>query len=380
MWSDTAHDLSSLARLAQNPHGELWPLLLRVQTQLFVSSPHRDGAASASYETLALGLIPLVPDDVLVDVSALLRDVAEAPTAIMTALTSRLRREAEAAPTADAELCSAPGPAGRPDLGRDEIRGLADQADGDVDLALALNRAIVLDGRALAVLVERASTSPGLAAALLRRPEMSVFDRAALYRFADREARDEIRTELSPGLALFPAARTAPLPPGRRDDVVRAAESGDLQAVFAALASDPNLDPAWRHDLDADAELLVLALRASGVSAPDCIRAVLALGTCVSRSVAAVFRLADIARSTPLAVAAYLTGCGRLAPRSASGPASEPRPSERGRSAQSARGHLAADGRVQPVSAPSPDRAGSGRDTSARAGHRSRSTTGPGRT
>jgi hypothetical protein len=64
--------------------------------------------------------------------------------------------------------------------------------------------------------------------------------------------------------------------------------------------------PAWRFQMEPRRELLALALIAAGVAPEDCIQVFLTVHPAISRSVATVFRLAEVARSVPRAVAVHL--------------------------------------------------------------------------
>ena len=148
-------------------------------------------------------------------------------------------------------------------------------------------------------LVERAACDPILAAALLRRPDLGTFDRAVLFAAADSLTRDAIRAELDGALA--PAHRHLPdASTAFRDRVVQAAGLGTARAVSEMLKERLPLLDTGRLDLSQPAgqELFVLALGAAGLAAEDSIRIVLTLDVDVARSVAIVFRLAEVARST----------------------------------------------------------------------------------
>ena len=91
MRSGCAPDLSDLARLAQHPGDELRPLLLRIHAQAFAAASSRDEAMCGNFATLALGLIPLVTDDVLADTAALLRTIDGVPPGVTAALAGTAR-------------------------------------------------------------------------------------------------------------------------------------------------------------------------------------------------------------------------------------------------------------------------------------------------
>jgi hypothetical protein len=131
-----------------------------------------------------------------------------------------------------------------------------------VDLALARNHAAPVSGRSLSALVTRAKWVPALAEALLARPDLPATDRAALYLSAPLAERDAIRQ----GIESSPSAlRATPLPRAGR-------EAG---------------------------EALALGLVAAGIGEEESVRIFLTLDDGIARSVATVFRLADIVRTTP---------------------------------------------------------------------------------
>ena len=319
MRAGSVSDHGSLALLAQNREAELRPLLLRVHVQNFVDAPRHDAAARASFEAIAFGLIPLVPDDVLADAAAQLRARPAASPAVLAALESRLaRRDDEASadpPSSDTDAAGS-------------------------DLRLARDRHAALGGDVLAGLVERAIRDPDLAKALLERPEPTAFDRAALYRHAGPDARGAIRRDLA--LALVGVhqphpAQSGAMARGMLDDAAR----GDLGGMLATISRHLGVAPAAFDLADpVGRELFVFALLAVGLDEAECVRALILLGTPQSRSVSIVFELADLARTTSRPVAIFLAGYERL---SRHRPAAEPASPGR------ASGQLRADGRTDPI-------------------------------
>jgi len=288
-------DHGNLALLAQNQEAELRPLLLRVHIRNFIESRRRDAATLASFEAIALGLFPLVPNDALADAAQLLRDRDDVPAAVRTALAGRLDLEGEAAEAEPA----------RPDVPR--------EAEERSDLDLARDPDERLGGDRLALLVDRALHDRRLAQTLLARPEPTVFDRAALYRHADELTRITIRRDLQAALAALhipPATGTS----RAAQEVVRIVASGDLRALTEEISIRLGID-AEPFDLDRPAgrELFVFALLAVGLDEMECVKVLLLLGTARSRSVKTVYALARLAKATPRAVAAYLVGHEKVA-------------------------------------------------------------------
>lgn len=331
MSSSALADLSSLLTLSNERNLDLRPVLFRVQTDLFASAPSRGRDAIEAFEALALGFLPVVDDETAAIVARKLAPLADTPLRVIEALLARpgaTRRAvlgrlpqlthavAAAALAEDADL--APILAARADLDEATVVDLLGREDDRADVALAANRSIVL-GRALHQLVERGRGRAPLAAALLARDDVALFDEAALYVYADAPRRARIRKRLEGHGAL--AARSGPTPLARlseaaRRDLLARARAGDgpgfRSALAAALGLGPALADVWRFDgearlAEARRELAALALVAAGLPGEDAIRVFLTLDHAVARSVEAVFHLAEIARKTPRAVAVCIT-------------------------------------------------------------------------
>jgi hypothetical protein len=262
-------DLSGLADLAQTQADALRPVLLVSQAALFATARRRDPASCATFEALALGLIPLVHRRALAEVAALLERVPDVPPRVRALLAQRL--------------------------------------DADDVIALARDPETVLDGRRLAELVDAARTSPELAAALLARPELSVFDRAALYRVADATQRQAIREDLAAKLPRRSTGRLA-LPSGLRDRLRNAADGCEAARLLAfhGIGPSPEAAESGLADSEAEREMFALALVAVGFAPMECGRFFVSLHPTVSRSPEPVFHLARLVRATPPAVAAWL--------------------------------------------------------------------------
>ena len=293
-------DLSGLAMMARACAGDMRPLVLRVQTEAFVGAPLADRSLVQSYEALALGLIPLVSDEVVAEVDELLQGADRTPPSIAAALARRLGGNREftgrrAGPEAESGIV----------LDRTQIAELVARGVQEIDLALAEDRRLVIDGYALRELVGRARSARDLARALLARSELTVFDRASLYRHADETSRDEIRL----GLERSPLSIAGPEPdPQRRSRLLGAADQADLEGVVRELAAILNLKaaPRWRFASLADKEVFAAALLAAGLSPADSLRVCLMLSAHVTRPSAALLRLARVIRTMSPAVAACL--------------------------------------------------------------------------
>jgi hypothetical protein len=350
-------DLAGLAMLARNGDRELRPVLLTLHTREFVSSAVRDRRRVATYEALALGLIPLVPDDVVAEVAAMLRLVPETPPRVLDLLAER--RAARSIPDPLRLARSAT-------LGRQDMGHLLAAEAPEIDLALARNTAVPLDAEARQILLERAVRNGELARALLDRPDLSGAERGALFGFAAEAGdRDLIREELERAASAAPAAALPALSEWRRGRLLRAAGKADMPALLGEIAKALGLaePPLWRADHEAEAELFALSLVAAGLTVEDCVHVLLTADHRIAASVPAVFRLRQVCRTTSRGVACQLVGAMSKPVRTGTSAAGT-----RPKKAEGARAVSATEParRVRPASAPG-DR-------------RSRSTTGRDRT
>ena len=348
-------DLAGLAMLARNGDRELRPVLLTLHTRAFASASQRDRRTVATYEALALGLIPLVPDDVIADIWAVLRQVPEAPARVVELLAAR--RQARSQPDPRHRAASAT-------LSAFEVAELITLAQAEVDLALARNLAIPLAAPARSILVGRGINDGELARALLARSELSAYERGALFAFAEEAVeRDRIRDELDRATAVAAPGLPA-LSAWRRSRLLRAATKADLPGLMAELGKVLGLSPApaWQLDEPAGAELFALSLVAAGLAVEDCVRVLLTADRRISASVPAIFRLRQVCRTTSRMSAWRILGACE-APRKSRAAASIPS------------GRKKADG-ARALSATDPVRPAQARQASAPAGRRSRSTTG----
>lgn len=281
-------DLSGLLRLARSRDLDLRPVILRVQTDLFVSATARDRALIESFEALANGLIPTVDDETAAIVAAKLAPVADTPQSVLASLAARggaVRRAViERAPALPAAALAATG----------------DRAGPAADPQAA-------SGAALDALLERARRDPALAGALLARADLPAAHAAALYLQADAARRAAIRAAVEPLAAL----RAAFLPSCEReaaDALVERAMAGDAAGFARRLSTLLRLpaDTGWDFAQAERHDLLPLALRAAGIGEEDAVRIILTLERGIALSVDEVFRLVRVYRQTPRPAAAYL--------------------------------------------------------------------------
>jgi hypothetical protein len=282
MPSPNAPDLSGLAQLARDPRLDLRPVLLRVQTDLFVTAPARDREAIAAFESLAGGLLPTVDDATAAIVARKLAACPDAPASLMAALEARggAVREAVAlarAPSPAALAAALSGDtalaqalAGQPDLTTATVERLLALGDPAIDLALAGNRRLPLSPDAVRRLVLKARQRPALAEEVLPRSELTPLDRAALYLHAGVERRARIRAELAsvPALAFRRSGPRADA--ADRRTLLVLAGRGEVQAFERQLETVLACPPQdWRFDDPLRHDLLGFALLAAGVVPDD---------------------------------------------------------------------------------------------------------------
>lgn len=323
-------DLSGLASLAQERALDLRPVVLRVQTDLFITAPVRDGVTIEAFEALACGLLPLVDKTTAASIARKLAPVRDTPENVLRVLA---RHSPEAcctvvalAPSLSAVIiedavASASQVAGafasRSDLDDRQIALLVDQDETAVDLALAGNHALSFKGAVLDDLLARGRDDAAIAAALLVHPALSPVDQAPLYLHADDARRRAIRD----GVAILAALRSAAFPKeaGLSQRLVDAAERQDHGEFGSGLAGGLRLArvPEWQFDALHRHELLALALRAAGVAEDETVRILLTLHPVIARSAPTVFGLVRLYRTVPRSSALHLvqaiTGCPVMA-------------------------------------------------------------------
>lgn len=314
-----AADLTGLASLARDPRLDLRPVLLRVQTDLFLAAPTRDPSMVAAFEALACGLLPALDDAAAARIARKLAPCPETPARVLDLLVARGGDAQHAVIAATPRLASsildtalaaggeaAAALARRDDLDAGTLTSLVALAQAEVDFALAMNRRADLSGPVLDALVARARTHAAVGHALLARDDLSGSEEAALYVYADHARRARIRARLAPLAAL----RRTPEREIRQDDLAdllfqarrdKAAFEGRLAGLLDLPAT-----PEWRFEHPTRHELLALALGAAGVPADDAVRCFLLVEPSIATCVTTVFALADLAQATPQPLAAAL--------------------------------------------------------------------------
>lgn len=316
--SDALPDLSGLLELSRIEQLDLKPVILRVQTDLYLRAPRRDRDARETFTSLACGLIPTVDQETACIVAAKLAAHPETPPAVLDALAARggsvraaiLAAKASSPGRADgggaagAEGEEAPLPAmltarlaSLPSLRRESIEDLSRDGRPEVDVALALNRGIVLGGAPLRRLVDRARRMPDLALVLLARPDLSPADLAPLYLFADSAGREAIVRAVEATASLRPCP---PVPRGLGATLTALSTDRDVEAFVSTLADSLGLP----HDFitvvdepDARYDLLAVAIRAVGLHEDEAVYVFLTLNQGVACSAQRVSALVSVFRS-----------------------------------------------------------------------------------
>lgn len=303
-------DLSSLVALAQESALDLRPIILRVQTDLFVAAPVRDVATIEAFEALACGLLPSIDADIAAIIARKLAPVGDTPPSVLRLLAGHSAEACCAVVALAPHLSSgmvevavagahqvAIAVATRADLDDIQLALLVEQDEAAIDLALAENHAVVLRGTVLDDLLARGRHDAAIATALLCRPSLSPADRAPLYLHADDVQRREIRAGVTTLAALRNAATAADAGLSRR--LVEAAKRQDEDAFGRELAGAFRMAraPDWAFDAPHRHDLLPLALRAAGAAEEDGVSILLTLHTSIARSVDTVFRLVKLFRN-----------------------------------------------------------------------------------
>ncbi|MDQ0447496.1 hypothetical protein [Methylobacterium aerolatum] len=303
---------------------DLKPVVLRVQTDLFLRAPHRDRAARETFASLACGLIPTVDEDTARIVAEKLSSHSETPTAILDALLARggaVRAAVLAGNRAFAErAASTPAEEPQPDLAmvpetltgilaslpalqREALEDLSRDGRPEVDLSLAKNLDIALGGAPLRRLTDRARHSGELARALLARPDLAAADLAPLYLHADPARREVIAGAIEATAALRPCP---PAPRGLGTTLATLSSKRNVPAFIQTLSAALGLRPdfvATVAEPDARYDLLALAMRAAGLQEEEAVFVFLTLNQGVARSTQRVTALVGLFRAVSRAAA-----------------------------------------------------------------------------
>ena len=308
---EVAPDLSGLIELSRIAHLDLKPVILRVQTDLFVQAANRDKADIESFASLAGGLIPIVDEDTAAIVAEKLAPFTDTPQSVLATLAARGGRVRDivlgSAVTLSPALIDAAildgadvgsAMAGRPGLPRAVIAELAQRGDPAIDRVLAGNHGITLRSDNARHLVGRGRTDPDLAGLLLARPDISADDIAPLYLHADPVRRDAIREAIAATAALRPC----PTPPRDLGAMLLGHSAAhNVPGFIAALCDGLGLPANFLRaapDAGSRYDLLTLCLRAADLHEEEAVYVFLTLDEAVSRSAERVFELVRLFRTT----------------------------------------------------------------------------------
>jgi hypothetical protein len=306
--------LPSFLATAREQGWDTRPVLLRVQTDLFVNAVQRTADIVASYESMALAMIPVVDIETAHLVATKVAGLPETTDLIRDALLLRGGSAASACIAAmprigpnwsetlarSGDIIEARGLASRGDLSPGLIECLVQREDTKIDLALARSEAISLPQSALEALSARARTRPELAKTLMLRTDLAYADKAKFYIEVNSSMRHELREGLERNAALSPRSS---LPILRDEEVLRliaTARARDPDTFASELAVLSGLSPEAISIILADTscELLALFLNLLGIDPEDGAIVFISSNAAVSHSVNAVFSLVEIMRTT----------------------------------------------------------------------------------
>lgn len=311
-----APDVTGLIELSRDPQLDLKPVILRVQTDLFLAAPIRDRAVLSSFASLASGLIPTVDEETALTVARKLGPFADTPQSVLARLAARGGAVCQAVietavvigPTIIAAALGSGAEIGDAIAARaDRDRQSATDSD-ETDLARARDSGSRLDRATLDRLMSRARRESDLAAVLLARDDIAASDLAPLWLHADLPQRVRIHETVAATASL----RTHP--PALRDIssvLTGLSRQGDVKGFGTALSEGLGLpasfltaapNPYSRYDL------LTLALRAADLSEAEAVYVFLTLNGTVARSADRVFALVQLFRSLTRPVARDLLG------------------------------------------------------------------------
>jgi hypothetical protein len=308
-----APDLSGLMELARNRDIDVRPVILRVQTDLFVAAASHDHQSIRQYESLACGLIPLVDEATAIIVAQKIGLCTFAPPAVRSALEAW---GGDVALALHAVRTYEDQPETPEDVTRLErtIAQLLNIREDAVDLALAAHDPLIRNLETLQLLLEAAQKRPTLAKALLARPDLSLPEQAYLYLQGSRHQKALLHEQLASS-AVVPGSSS--IARASEETIIRLAMLADLQdgegfeqELMRLLKRDTPLNLLQ----DGREDLLALSLAALDVPADIAIGIFLTLDARIGQSTPLVFSLAETIRTIPRLVACYLlstlTGTG----------------------------------------------------------------------
>ncbi|HZH53240.1 MAG TPA: hypothetical protein VEZ16_15315 [Microvirga sp.] len=308
--------------------------LLRVNAEMFVNAPARDREIIETFETLALGFLPMVDRATLVDIARILAPCEDTPATVLDHLSRHspearrivLERSARLPSLLDRDLLGTRAGrlqlAARSALDSSLVERLLVLREREVEDVLAANPTLAPYEPPFAEIVRRAQDRPALAAILLSRTDLTLEHEAALYLLAPRERRMRIKDGIAAGMESQRVQLIFRLTEHDLCELLTASREGDVQRLEALMSAAFGFPAAteWRCLQIGRHELLALALKALGLADRDAARIFLSLHPALSHSLSAVKELVRAVRDVPSPVALVLvesilgakalSGCG----------------------------------------------------------------------
>jgi hypothetical protein len=318
-WPDLWPDLSGLGSTEKNG-SYARAALLKVNAEMFVAAPARDRETIETFETLALGFLPMVDDASLIDIANILAPCEDTPASVLDYLARHSPRtrdillgHATQLPSPfNAKLLGTPEGrlqlASRPAVDARTVERLLVLRESEVEDALATNPEFAPTELAFEEIVRRAQDRPSLAGKLLERTDLTIADEAALYLAAPPERRERIRDRLAASVAFQRATLSFKLTEQDIGSLLAAAMHGDerqLEALLTAAFGFP-ATADWRVLQIGRHPLLALALKALGLAEKEATRIFLNLHPALSHSLATIKGLVRVVRDIPSPVALAL--------------------------------------------------------------------------
>lgn len=293
-----APDLSGLVELSRDRQLDLKPIVLRVQTDLFLAAPVRDRAVLSAFESLANGLIPIVDEETALIVARKLGPCRDTPGSVRESLAARGGAIAEAMGLPNPEATENSGALPTSEHSSEDATSGSAPDLAEEDGAPRRPRAEILT-RLLAF----ARRDAELAQDLLARSDLADAELAPLWLHADRYRRLLIQD------AVHATASLRPCPPAPRDLGARLtalSSAHDVGAFVRCLSEALGLTPDFLKaapDAAKRYDLIALAMRAADLRDSDAVHVFLTLNESVAQSVERVFALRDLFRSMSRATA-----------------------------------------------------------------------------
>ena len=264
---------------------------------MFVAAPARDREIIETFETLALGFLPMVDHAALLDIANILAPCEDTPASVLDYLA---RHSSQTRDIVLGHATHLPSPlnakllgtldgrlqlASRPALDAQAIERLLVLRESEVEDALAANPEFAPTELAFEEIVRRAQNRPSLAGLLLDRPDLTIADEAALYLRLLPNAVSAIRERLAASAAFQRATLSFKLTEQDIAELVTASTHGDarqLETLLTAAFGFPAMAD-WRVLQIGRHPLLALALKALGLGEKEATKIFLNIHPAVSR-------------------------------------------------------------------------------------------------